>query len=133
MANISSKKSERVKESNSFLLQTSISFARFVGSAKFILFQTIFVILWIIYNLYISEQILNIKAFDPYPFILLNLMISLQAAYLAPLILLGQTYKADVDTARDNADYEADIKSEKMLEQIVKEITIIKNKLEPNE
>jgi uncharacterized membrane protein len=70
-------------------------FARFFGTPKFILGQTALVFLWIG---------LNAMAFslrwDPYPFILLNLAFSTQAAYAAPLILLAQTRQADRDKAR---------------------------------
>jgi uncharacterized membrane protein len=70
-------------------------FARFFGTPQFILGQTALVLAWIA---------LNVLAFslrwDPYPFILLNLAFSTQAAYAAPLILLAQTRQADRDKAR---------------------------------
>jgi uncharacterized membrane protein len=69
-------------------------FARFFGTPTFIITQTILVFLWIVLN---ASQIL-FEPFDPYPFILLNLAFSTQAAYAAPLILLAQTRQADRDT-----------------------------------
>ena len=78
--------------------------ARFFGTPKYILGQTFVVLLWIIYNAYVAIHYLATKAFDPYPFILLNLAFSTQAAYAAPLILLAQTRQA----ARDKASEEAD-------------------------
>jgi uncharacterized membrane protein len=70
-------------------------FARFFGTPRFIIGQTIVVALWIIVNgLAVSLR------WDPYPFILLNLAFSTQAAYAAPLILLAQTRQADRDKAQ---------------------------------
>jgi uncharacterized membrane protein len=69
-------------------------FARFFGTPTFIITQTVLVLLWIALN---ASQIL-FEPFDPYPFILLNLAFSTQAAYAAPLILLAQTRQADRDT-----------------------------------
>src|SRR5205085_3080883 len=60
------------------------AFARFFGTPKFLIGQTVVVAAWILVN------ILEITSFDIYPFILLNLAFSLQAAYAAPLILLAQ-------------------------------------------
>ena len=68
-------------------------FARFFGTPKFIVGQTIIVVIWIAVN---ASQ-LFFAPFDPYPFILLNLAFSTQAAYAAPLILLAQTRQADRD------------------------------------
>jgi uncharacterized membrane protein len=66
--------------------------ARFFGTPRYIIGQTVVVVLWIVVN-----SIAAIRHWDPYPFILLNLGFSLQAAYAAPLILLAQTRQADRD------------------------------------
>jgi uncharacterized membrane protein len=66
--------------------------ARFFGTPKYIAVQTVLVIVWIILN-----SVALISHWDPYPFILLNLAFSTQAAYAAPLILLAQTRQADRD------------------------------------
>ncbi len=71
-------------------------FARFFGTPRFIVGQTILVILWITFN----AVAIHFR-WDPYPFILLNLAFSTQAAYAAPLILLAQTRQADRDKIRD--------------------------------
>src|ERR1022692_1991144 len=76
------------------------AFARFFGTPTFIVIQTIIVGIWIIIN------IAGVASFDLYPFILLNLAFSLQAAYAAPLILLAQTRQADRDKAHAEADAE---------------------------
>jgi uncharacterized membrane protein len=73
--------------------------ARFFGTARYLAIQTIVVVVWIIFN----AVAIGLR-FDPYPFILLNLMFSTQAAYAAPLILLAQNRQA----LRDRAEVERD-------------------------
>jgi uncharacterized membrane protein len=77
----------------------SEAIARFLGTGRFLAGQTVFVIGWIALN---TVGIVN--HWDPYPFILLNLTFSLQAAYAAPLILLAQTREAERDKLRADAD-----------------------------
>ncbi len=74
------------------------AFARFFGTPVFLVTQTVIVAIWIGLN------VLGYTKFDVYPFILLNLAFSLQAAYAAPLILLAQTRQADRDKAHADAD-----------------------------
>lgn len=74
------------------------AFARFFGTPKFLVGQTVLVATWIALNA------AGVFHFDIYPFILLNLAFSLQAAYAAPLILLAQTRQADRDKAHADAD-----------------------------
>ena len=74
-------------------------FARFFGTPRFLIGQTVLVAAWIVLN-----AVAWSLRWDPYPFILLNLMFSLQAAYAAPLILLAQTRQADRDKALSEAD-----------------------------
>jgi hypothetical protein len=76
------------------------AFARFFGTPTFLIAQTLIVAVWIIVN------IAGLTTFDIYPFILLNLAFSLQAAYAAPLILLAQTRQADRDKVNAVADAE---------------------------
>jgi len=73
-------------------------FARFFGTPTFLVAQTIIVAIWIVVN------VIGWTQFDVYPFILLNLAFSTQAAYAAPLILLAQTRQADRDKANSIAD-----------------------------
>ena len=73
-------------------------FARFFGTPTFLIVQTVLVGIWILLN------VVGLTHFDVYPFILLNLAFSLQAAYAAPLILLAQTRQADRDKALADAD-----------------------------
>lgn len=74
------------------------SFARLFGTPQFLIGQTIVVAVWIFIN------VIGFAKFDLYPFILLNLAFSLQAAYAAPLILLAQTRQADRDKVHSEAD-----------------------------
>ncbi len=76
----------------------SESIARFIGTARFLVVQTVIVVLWIAYN------VASPRRFDPFPFILLTLALSLQAAYAAPLILLAQNRQE----ARDREEAERD-------------------------
>ena len=74
------------------------AFARFFGTPTFLVAQTFLVAVWIVLN------VAGVTQFDLYPFILLNLAFSTQAAYAAPLILLAQTRQADRDKAHTEAD-----------------------------
>ncbi|WP_076262615.1 DUF1003 domain-containing protein [Intrasporangium flavum] len=71
----------------------SEKFARFMGTAQFLIGMTIFVVAWVGWNLVAPQGLV----FDEYPFIFLTLMLSLQASYAAPLILLAQNRQADRD------------------------------------
>jgi uncharacterized membrane protein len=73
--------------------------ARFIGTGRFLVYMTVFVIFWLIWNTLAGRWI-----FDSYPFVFLTLILSLQASYAAPLILLAQNRQAD----RDRVQYEQD-------------------------
>ena len=77
--------------------------ARFMGSPKFILYMTIFVVTWIAANV-VLYKVSEKYAWDPYPFILLNLAFSTQASYSAPLILLAQNRQDDRDRVQAEQD-----------------------------
>lgn len=77
----------------------SEAIARFIGTARFLIFQSILVVIWIILNVVVVTL-----RWDPYPFILLNLAFSTQAAYAAPLILLAQTRQEERDRRQAEAD-----------------------------
>ncbi len=74
--------------------------ARFLGTGRFLVYMTGFVCAWVLWNALAPGTL----KFDPYPFIFLTLMLSLQASYAAPLILLAQNRQAD----RDRVQYEQD-------------------------
>lgn len=98
--------------------QVAERFARFFGTPKFLIGQTILVAIWIAGNGWLLTH-----PFDAFPFILLNLAFSTQAAYAAPLILLAQTRQAD----RDKANAEADATHrEELAQQQLAELRAIK-------
>jgi uncharacterized membrane protein len=89
-------------------------FARFFGTPRFIIGQSVLVVVWIAAN----AAAFSFR-WDPYPFILLNLAFSTQAAYAAPLILLAQTRQAERDKLRDAAiqeHHDADMRRERSFE-----------------
>jgi uncharacterized membrane protein len=86
-------------------------FARFFGTPRFIIGQTVLVAVWILANV----AAISLR-WDPYPFILLNLAFSTQAAYAAPLILLAQTRQAERDKLREAAVQEHRVTELRLLE-----------------
>ena len=75
-------------------------FARFLGTARFLVYMTVFVLVWVLWNTLMPERL----HWDSYPFIFLTLILSLQASYAAPLILLAQNRQADRDRIALNED-----------------------------
>jgi uncharacterized membrane protein len=100
-------------------------FARFFGTVTYLVWQTVIVIVWIILN-----SVGLALRWDPYPFILLNLMFSTQAAYAAPLILLAQNRQADRDKAEMERDRENNARAMANMEFLAREITGIRLALE---
>ncbi|GAA0606430.1 hypothetical protein GCM10009547_05470 [Sporichthya brevicatena] len=100
-------------------------FARFLGTWKFIGYMTVFVVTWFVWNTVLPGD----WRFDDYPFIFLTLMLSLQASYAAPLILLAQNRQAD----RDRVTYEQDrTRTERNIadtEYLTREIAAMRNSL----
>src|SRR5687768_15599382 len=79
----------------------SETIARFLGTGRYLVFQTGVVFSWIVWNSFFRD---SSAGFDPYPFILLTLALSLQASYAAPLILLAQNRQEERDQATAEAD-----------------------------
>jgi uncharacterized membrane protein len=99
--------------------------ARFLGTGRYLAFQTVVVILWIAIN--VTAVALR---FDPYPFILLNLVFSTQAAYAAPLILLAQNRQADRDKAEVERDRETNARALADAEYLAREIAALRLAIE---
>lgn len=91
--------------------------ARFAGSWRFILIFLGCLLLWIAFNL-----LLAVRAFDPYPFILLNLMLSCVAAIQAPVIMMSQNRQEEKDRLRSLNDYKTNLKSEIIVEDLHQKI-----------
>lgn len=87
------------------------------GSWTFIIGFSIFIIIWIIINGVIMK-----KASDPYPFVLLNLVLSCLASLQAPIIMMSQNRQAKKDSLRNQNDYQVDLKSELILERLHDEV-----------
>jgi uncharacterized membrane protein len=98
--------------------QLSERFARFLGTASFLVYMTVFVVVWVLWNS-LAPPFLR---FDEYPFIFLTLMLSLQASYAAPLILLAQNRQADRDRVQGEQDRQAREASEAEIEFLTREI-----------
>ncbi|TDD47158.1 DUF1003 domain-containing protein [Nonomuraea terrae] len=92
--------------------------ARFIGTARFLVYMTVFVAVWVIWNVAGPEHL----RFDPYPFIFLTLMLSLQASYAAPLILLAQNRQDDRDRIQYEQDREAADRNQAEIEYLTREI-----------
>jgi uncharacterized membrane protein len=92
-----------------------------VGSWRFIVIQSGLLVAWLIANATFGSD-----AWDPYPFILLNLMLSFQAAYTAPIIMMSQNRQADVDRIRSIADYQVNIRSEAEISLLHEKIDLLR-------
>ena len=94
--------------------------AKFAGSWAFIFSFTGVLVLWMIVN-----TLLSAKAFDPYPFILLNLVLSCVAAIQAPLIMMSQNRQEEKDRRRAENDYKVNLKTEIMIEDLYDKVNAI--------
>lgn len=115
---------EKHKASLTFGQKIADKVATSMGSWKFIIIQTIIVILWMILNI-----IGLIYHWDPYPFILLNLLFSTQAAYAAPIIMMAQNRQNDRDRIQAMEDFKTNVEAKKEIEELqirLKEIEIEK-------
>jgi uncharacterized membrane protein len=97
--------------------------ARFLGTARFLVFQTAVVVLWIAWNVLFRDRE---TGFDPYPFILLTLALSLQASYAAPLILLAQNRQAERDRQEAERDRRASGRTQADTEYLARELAAIR-------
>ena len=94
------------------------SFARYMGTAKFILWMTLFVIVWVLWNVLAPRDL----RFDEPPFIALTLMLSLQASYAAPLILLAQNRQEQRDKVVGEQDRQANARAHADMEFLAREV-----------
>lgn len=100
-------------------------FARFLGTARFLVYLTIFISFWIIWNLVAPTTV----RFDDYPFIFLTLILSMQASYAAPLILLAQNRQADRDRIQLSEDRAQNERSMADTEYLTRELAALRNSL----
>lgn len=95
--------------------------ATLVGSWRFIIIQSCLLAIWIIVNV-----VAVIQHWDPYPFILLNLLLSFQAAYTAPLIMMSQNRQAAIDRRNAAHDYDINVKAELEIETLHEKIDLLR-------
>ena len=100
-------------------------FARFLGTARFLVYMTIFIAFWVIWNFAAPANL----RFDDYPFIFLTLILSMQASYAAPLILLAQNRQADRDRIQLNEDRGQNERSIADTEYLTRELASLRNAL----
>jgi uncharacterized membrane protein len=111
---------EKHKESMSFGQRLADSVATGMGSWRFIIWQTIIVILWMALNV-----VAIVSHWDPYPYILLNLVFSTQAAYAAPIIMMAQNRQNERDRAQADADYKTNCEAKEEIEELQKRLNAI--------
>ncbi len=101
--------------------RVSDAVAAMMGSWPFIIVQSILLVLWMGLNV-----TAYVHAWDPYPFILLNLALSFQAAYAAPFIMMSQNRQADIDRLEAKNDYDVNIKAELEIELLHQKIDLLR-------
>jgi len=101
-----------------------------VGSWPFIIVQSTLLIVWILLNAFIIRDWLAGKPFDPYPFILLNLMLSFQAAYTGPVVMMSQNRQAAKDRDKAEQDYEVNEEALVRLKRLEDTLSGIRGTLE---
>ncbi len=97
-------------------------FARFMGTARFLIYMTLFVIIWITWNWLAPADL----RWDDYPFIFLTLMLSLQASYAAPLILLAQNRQEVRDRVINEQDRQANARAHADMEFLAREVASLR-------
>lgn len=103
--------------------QVSDAVARTVGSWRFIIIQSVLLVCWMAVNVagYVEH-------WDPYPFILLNLVLSFQAAYTAPVIMMSQNRQSNIDRQAAQHDYDVNLKAELEIELLHEKIDMLREK-----
>jgi uncharacterized membrane protein len=105
------------KDSLKFGQRLADSVANGMGSWRFIIIQSIIVLVWMGLNV-----VAIIKHWDPYPYILLNLLFSTQAAYAAPIIMMAQNRQNQRDRAHADADFRTNVEAKKEIEELIKKL-----------
>ena len=113
-------KPETEKDKYTLGQRAADAIAKFAGSWEFIFSFTGVLILWMVVNALLAS-----KAFDPYPFILLNLVLSCVAAIQAPLIMMSQNRQEEKDRRRAENDYKVNLKTEIMIEDLYDKVNAI--------
>ncbi len=96
--------------------------ANLIGSWYYIVFQTVMIIVWMTANVFAT-----INRWDPYPFILLNLLFSTQAAYAAPIIMMAQNRQNERDRFQAHDDYVTNVRAKEEIEELQQSLSRIEN------
>ena len=107
-------------ESSNFSQRLADKVANGMGSWRFIILQTILVVIWMGLNV-----LGFIQHWDAYPFILLNLLFSTQAAYAAPIIMMSQNRQSQRDRIQAQADYQTNLEAKEEIEELTKKLNSI--------
>jgi len=105
------------KESSTFGQRLADKVANEMGSWRFIIIQTIIVVLWMTLNV-----IAFVSHWDIYPYVLLNLVFSTQAAYAAPIIMMAQNRQSERDRAQATSDYKTNVAAKKEIEELMQRL-----------
>jgi uncharacterized membrane protein len=120
-----SKRTIRPNYNPETLGRLSERFARFIGTARFLVYMTVFVSSWVVWNSIGPSEF----RFDEYPFIFITFLLSLQASYAAPLILLAQNRQADRDRVTSQEDRSRDERNLAVTEYMVRELAAMRKDL----
>ena len=122
LANLREKRSQiKVRPAFKFGDRVADRVAAIMGSWSFIIIQSVLLIIWIVLNV-----IVYLRHWDPYPFILLNLALSFQAAYAAPVIMMSQNRQASIDRGAAEADYGINAKAELEIELLHQKLDLLR-------
>jgi uncharacterized membrane protein len=97
--------------------------AEFGGSWKFIAFEIGFLLLWMLVNTWLLYE----RAFDPYPYVFLNLVLGLICGLQAPIIMMSQNRQSHKDRLRADLDYQVNLKNELTLQEILQRLETLEN------
>lgn len=115
----------KADQKRKFSEKTADLITKYSGSLTFLILNTVWFVVWIVINL---DMIPGIKAFDPFPFGLLTMIVSLEAIILAVFVLISQNRQNKVDDLREEVDLEVDIITEKEVTKILKVLRIFLEK-----
>jgi uncharacterized membrane protein len=122
LATLREKRSQiKVRPAFTFGDRVADKVAAIMGSWSFIIIQSVLLIIWIVLNV-----IIYLRHWDPYPFILLNLALSFQAAYAAPVIMMSQNRQAAIDRGAAEADYGINAKAELEIELLHQKLDLLR-------
>ncbi len=113
-------KAEEPFEASTLGQRMADSVATWVGSWRFVIIQSTLLVAWIIFNALSNNRV------DPYPFVLLNLLLSFQAAYTAPIIMMSQNRQGEIDRKRAIDDFDINCKAEVEIETLHAKIDMMR-------